>query len=159
MGSTKKNKPKTEKNEIISINPEEYVVDLTGFETKIEELSQKTEELDSLREKMSIDAKFKDLEYVESIDSFISAVLGAMAEIKNDPRALKTAVKTMIANGQFTKLRDLFTALGIAVDKRNEMLGYDSSRQQAGKRKLKLQVLWKGSTGDGAAIQAETTDE
>lgn len=125
---------------------------------RLENVAKTAQSLEAIREDIAVDAKFQDLKYVKMLDNFIYAITDALTQSVKDPRALQTAVKKIVSGGDFKKLKDLLIALNIAVGDRNDLLGFDETRQAKGKKKLKLQVLWKGNTGEQAAIQAETSE-
>jgi len=125
-------------------------------------LADLSNKLTSTREMLSVESRLQDVEYVKQLDAFISVVLEALAEVEKRPTLLKRVVRDIIKNGQFTKLRDLMTTVGIAADKRNAFLSYDEARSPLSKKKLKLNIVWKKEPMTGAieqgGIQAEVEE-
>jgi len=142
--------------EEIAISPETEVEKKIEMQEKIETLAELSQKLSALQERAGIEAKIKDIKFVQKMDEFAELILDALTEEKE---TLKTAIKNMIITGNMTKLRELMTAFGITVDKREQLLSFDQSRAaNRSKRKLKLQVVWRNNDGDTSAVQAEVEE-
>jgi len=147
--------------ETFEITPEKERKEKVEMATQLATLAELSKKLTDARERLSVESRLRDVEYVKRLDAFIAVVLDALAEIQNRPALLKKVVREVIKNGQFTKLKDLMTTVGIAADKRNDLLAYDEARHPASKKKLKLSIVWKKDPETGieqGGVQAEVNE-
>jgi len=148
----KKPNPLTEK---IKKPVSQEIAERAALKNDIETLTDLKNQLEERRNEANLLARLNDVEYVEKLDLFVSTVLDALTE---DPEVTKEAIKTMVKSGNAAKLQNLMTTLGIAMDKRETLMGFDETRVgDRSKKKLKLQLAWKGSANgeNTLAVQAE----
>ncbi len=118
----------------------------------MDSLVEVSRQLQEMREKAALEARYNDIEYVNKIDDFISTILDSISE--NQEGLAKTVVK-MLEQGDTKRLKDLMVALGISIDKREALLGYDEDRRGGNKRKMRLRVAWKGTDGSEGGVSIE----
>lgn len=119
---------------------------------QMENLSELAKRLEDMREEAALKARHKDIDYVEKLDDFISTVLDTLI---GNRKTLEKSIVKMLEKGEIKKLKELMVALGISVDKRENLLGYDETRRGADKRKLRLRVVWKGTDGSQGGVDVE----
>lgn len=119
---------------------------------QMENLSELTRKLEEMREEAALKARYNDIDYVEKLDQFIATVLDTLTDNK---KTLEKSIIKMLEKGEVKKLKELMVALGISIDKRETFLGYDESRRGKDRRKLRLQVVWKGTDGSQAGVNIE----
>lgn len=117
--------------------------------TSVQEIEKVENQLTMERQKMALEARLKDIKYTSELGDLIEIFLETLTE---DPKTFKKVIKKIIEKGQMKELKDLMVALGIAIDKREALLGYDEHRQQK-KGKMRLQVRWMGSAPGGVQIE------
>jgi transcription elongation factor GreA-like protein len=113
------------------------------------EIESLTAQLSQERQLAALQARMDDLKHTEKLSDLLETMLDALTE---DKEAFRKAVLKSVEKGEMKQIKELLIALGIAIDKREVLLGYDEQRQQK-KSKLKLQVLWKEG-GGGVQIEA-----
>ncbi len=119
---------------------------------EMKSISDINKELESLREKAALVARKKDIDYVLQLDEFIETVLSTLAK---DKVALSESISKMISGGNIKLLKELMVAIGITIDKREKLLGFDDQRRRQDGKKLKFEVLWKGGDGSQAGVKIE----
>ena len=119
---------------------------------EIQSVTEISQELEALREKAALIARKKDIDYVLQLDEFIETVLSSLA---NDKHVLAESIAKMLRGGNTKLLKELMVALGISIDKREKLLGFDDQRRKQDSRKLKFEVLWKGGDGSQAGVKIE----
>lgn len=114
-------------------------------------------DLQAEQDVMAMEARFNDLDHIRKLDQISEYILSAIQEaIAEDPVAFKEAVKKIIKDGKFKSLEQLLSAIGIGMDKRENMLStFDNTRGKSNKR-MKLQLHFKGAGGEQVGVQVET---
>ncbi len=117
--------------------------------TSVQEIEKAESQLAVERQKMALEARLNDIKYTSELSDLVETMLESLTE---DPKIFKKSIKTVIEKGKMKELKDLMVALGIAIDKREALLGYDENRQQK-KGKTRLQVRWMGGAPGGVQIE------
>ncbi len=153
-------KKQTKKEEIIDVIPE--VISDTKEIAVIEErerlakIDKSRTELARIREVKAIEARLKDLEYIEKLDKVGESILDILLE---DDRMVKH-LKKALASASAKQLQHILVSLGVTLDKREKLLGYDEERakQGLGAKKTKFQVVFRGPDGAQAGVSVETNE-
>jgi len=153
-------KKQTKKDEIIDVIPE--VISDTKELAVIEErerlaqIDKSRTELARIREVKAIEARLKDLEYIEKLDQVGESILDILLEDDRMINHLKKALESASAK----QLQHILVSLGVTLDKREKLLGYDEERakQGLGAKKTKFQVVFRGPDGAQAGVSVETND-
>jgi hypothetical protein len=138
--------------------PEDEKKEIEQVRGEILSLAQMTDKLKERRDEFAVEAKLNDIGYIEAMDKLIVCVLDGLTEAVKDEKVLSESVKKIISAGKFRELKELMSAFGIIMEKRELLLGFDQTRavSAADKKRMKLQVVWKGSNGEQSAVQVET---
>ncbi len=85
------------------------------------------------QDQSAIEARYRDMRYLEQLDQFIDAMLDAMVQLKEDqPEFYKDMVEKSFKSGNMKQVKDLLVALGVAYDKREQLLSFDNTRDKKG---------------------------
>lgn len=85
------------------------------------------------QEQTAIEARYKDLEYLKMLEDIIESAYQALKEVQAEtPEKFKEMARKSLSKGDFKQFRELMTALGIAYDKREQLLSFDETRKQKG---------------------------
>ncbi len=142
-------KKKEPEPEIIEVEAE--VVE----ETALVSLDKKREVLAREREIKAMEAREKDLYFVEGLSNISQTIVEKMLESDN----LQKFIDKLLKEGKGKDLQALMISLGITLDKREQLLGYDDTRRQqglGGGRRTKFEVVFKGADGSQAGVRVET---
>lgn len=156
----KKNSKKTTNavmNQVIQ-SPKQELDKKIETQEQIDSLVTMTQDLIDMRKRASMQARMNDIKYVKQIDEFMGTVLEAITE---DKEVLKTAIVNVIKQGKMTQFKHLMTALGIATDKRQMLLGFDETRDSGkqNEQKLQLQVVWENEKGGKMGVNASVSNK
>ena len=118
-----------------------------------ERLSELMKQLMEMRREVMILARQRDIEYIDKFDNVIKIILETLVESKE---SLAGSIRQIIESGNAKALKELMIALGITLDKREMLLGFDETRgRREDKKKLKLRVLFSGPDGTRAGVSYE----
>lgn len=116
-------------------------------------LSELMKQLIELRREAMIIAKQKDIEYIDKLDNVIRTILEVLVDGQED---IADSIKRIIQEGNAKAFKELMIALGIVIDKRESLLGFDETRsRKEEKKKLRLRVLFNGPDGTRAGVSYE----
>jgi hypothetical protein len=141
--------------EMAEITPEKETDKALAVHEQIDSLAELSQQLQVLRERVAVEARRNDLEYVTKLDTIARTVLGTLAD---NTDMLRDAVLKMLDKGEIKRLKELMQALDLVVADRERLLGFDETRGQMSKRKLRLQVVWKGTDGSSTGISVEADE-
>jgi len=138
---------------------EVYISPLRETEMKLElydqmqSIAEITEELERLRERAALVARKRDIDYVMQLDEVVETILSTLVDNKAN---LANFVTKILQSGNARHLKELMVALGVTIDKREALLGFDQERSKGGqKKKMRFEVLWKGGDGSQAGVKIE----
>ena len=153
-------KQTNKKNEIIDVTPEvvSEAKELAIIEERerLARIDKSRTELARIREVKAIEARLKDMEYIEKLDKVGESILEVLLE---DDRLIKH-MKKALDGGNAKQLQHILVSLGVTLDKREKLLGYDEERakQGLGAKKTKFQVVFRGPDGAQAGVSVETNE-
>ena len=126
--------------------------ELNSLDALTKSLNEKM--LTEKREEMMLTSRLKDIEYVNKMDELISIILDVLTEdgVKDKLRA---GITKALEKGDMKQLKELMVAFAIPVDKREQLLGFDSTRTGDNKKKAKISFMFSGSNGEKCAGQVE----
>ena len=76
-----------------------------------------------------------------------------------DGDRLDKFVDRMLKEGKGKDLQAIMIALGITLDKREQLLGFDESRMRRGEgKRTQFKVVFKGADGSQAGVSVESSD-
>lgn len=108
------------------------------------------------QEQAAIEARYRDMRYIEQLDEFIDAVLDAMAKLREEnPEFYKNMVEKAFKNGNMKQVKDLLVALGVAYDKREQLLSFDNTREKKGVGIAEFEFRF--ATPDGSQMGAKVS--
>lgn len=108
------------------------------------------------QEQTAIEARYRDMRYIEQLDEFIDAVLDAMAKLREEnPKFYKDMVEKAFKNGNMKQVKDLLVALGVAYDKREQLLSFDNTREKKGVGIAEFEFRF--ATPDGSQMGAKVS--
>ncbi len=108
------------------------------------------------QEQTAIEARYRDMRYIEQLDEFIDAVLDAMAKLREEnPEFYKDMVEKAFKNGNMKQVKDLLVALGVAYDKREQLLSFDNTREKKGVGIAEFEFRF--ATPDGSQMGAKVS--
>lgn len=108
------------------------------------------------QEQTAIEARYRDMRYIEQLDEFIDAVLDAMAKLREEnPEFYKDMVEKAFKNGNMKQVKDLLVALGVAYDKREQLLSFDNTREKKGVGIAEFEFRF--ATSDGSQMGAKVS--
>ena len=108
------------------------------------------------QEQTAIEARYRDMRYIEQLDEFIDAVLDAMAKLREEnPEFYKNMVEKAFKNGNMKQVKDLLVALGVAYDKREQLLSFDNTREKKGVGIAEFEFRF--ATPDGSQMGAKVS--
>lgn len=110
------------------------------------------QELEKEREVQALEARLKDIGYIRKLDEVSETILDVLLE---DNR-LVNYLKKALADGNARAIQHIMVALGVTLDKREKLLGYDETRA-AQTKKTHFKVLFKGADGSQAGVSVETS--
>ena len=152
----RRNKKDPEVIETIAKNVE--ATDLVPAELKEQVIAEIEEQKDVLalhREKKALEARKKDLVLIEDIDKISRKLIDRLL----DGDRLDKFVDRMLKEGKGKDLQSIMIALGITLDKREKLLGFDESRMQRGEgKRTQFKVVFKGADGSQAGVSVESSD-
>ena len=119
----------------------------------VQSKEQKLEELQTQREIKQYESRLKDLELIDNMDRVAEIFMNALLD--DDGEKLRAFVDRVVRGGKGRDLKDMMLALGVALDKRDKLLGFDEHRAKQ-QKKTKFQVLFKGNDGTQAGVSVET---
>lgn len=151
----KKNKKDPEVIETIVENVES--TDLVPAELKEQVIAELEEQKDVLalhREKKSLEARMKDLVYIDQIDQITAKLVDKLLEEDK----LEKFLDRMLEEGKGKDLQAIMISLGITLDKREKLLGFDQERLQRDKKRQTFKVVFKGADGSQAGVSVESSE-
>jgi len=152
----RRNKKDPEVIETIAKNVE--ATDLVPAELKEQVIAEIEEQKDVLalhREKKALEARKKDLVLIEDIDKISRKLIDRLL----DGDRLDKFVDRMLKEGKGKDLQAIMIALGITLDKREQLLGFDESRMRRGEgKRTQFKVVFKGADGSQAGVSVESSD-
>jgi len=101
---------------------------------------------------LALEARLKDLKYIQKLDKVSETILDVLLE---DDR-LTNYLKKALDSGNVRAIQHVMVALGVTLDKREKLLGYDATRA-AQMKKTQFKVLFKGTDGSQAGVSVETS--
>ena len=151
----RKNKKDPEVIETIVENVES--TDLVPAELKEQVIAELEEQKDVLalhREKKSLEARMKDLVYIDRIDQITAKFVDKLLEEDK----LEKFLDRMLEEGKGKDLQAIMISLGITLDKREKLLGFDQERLQRDKKRQTFKVVFKGADGSQAGVSVESSE-
>jgi hypothetical protein len=151
----RKNKKDPEVIETIVENVES--TDLVPAELKEQVIAELEEQKDVLalhREKKSLEARMKDLVYIDQIDQITAKFVDKLLEEDK----LEKFLDRMLDEGKGKDLQAIMISLGITLDKREKLLGFDQERLQRDKKRQTFKVVFKGADGSQAGVSVESSE-
>ena len=151
----RKNKKDPEVIETIVKNVES--TDLVPAELKEQVIAELEEQKDVLalhREKKSLEARMKDLVYIDQIDQITAKFVDKLLEEDK----LEKFLDRMLDEGKGKDLQAIMISLGITLDKREKLLGFDQERLQRDKKRQTFKVVFKGADGSQAGVSVESSE-
>jgi hypothetical protein len=125
------------------------------WEQHMEKLATLADALEERRQEVALAEREKDIEYIEKVDVLLDGILDAFVDVlKEDNEAFKKSVRKVLESGKLMHLKELMIALGVAMDKREMLLGFDNSRG-GNKKRMKLEVVWKSKSGEQCGVRVE----
>ena len=118
----------------------------------VEMIELSKQELEKQREVQALEARMKDLGYIRKLDEVSETILDILLE---DGR-LTNYLKKILDSGNVRAIQHIMVALGVTLDKREKLLGYDETRLKQTK-KTQFKVLFKGADGSQAGVSVETS--
>ena len=118
----------------------------------VEMLELSKQELEKRREVQALEARMKDLGYIRKLDEVSETILDILLE---DGR-LTNYLKKILDSGNVRAIQHIMVALGVTLDKREKLLGYDETRLKQTK-KTQFKVLFKGADGSQAGVSVESS--
>jgi hypothetical protein len=152
------NKNRRKENEdIIDVTPENAesteLVTADLKEQMLAKIEEEREVLVAKREKKALEARMKDLVYIDQIDQITAKLVDKLLE---DDK-LEKFIDRMLEEGKGRDLQAIMIALGITLDKREKLLGFDEERLRRGEgKKTMFKVVFKGADGSQAGVSVET---
>lgn len=146
-----------ENEDIIGVTPENAesteLVPADLKEQMLAEIEEEREVLAAKREKKSLEARMKDLVYIDNIDQITQKLVDKLLEEDK----LDKFIDRMLEEGKGRDLQAIMIALGITLDKREKLLGFDEERLRRGEgKKTMFKVVFKGADGSQAGVSVET---
>jgi translation initiation factor RLI1 len=153
----RKNKKDPEVIETIVENVES--TDLVPAELKEQVIAELEEQKDVLalhREKKALEARMKDLVYIDRIDQITAKFVDKLLEEDK----LEKFLDRMLEEGKGKDLQAIMISLGITLDKREKLLSFDEERlkRNDGGKRTQFRVVFKGSDGSQAGVSVETSE-
>lgn len=106
------------------------------------------------QEQTAIEARYKDLEYLKMLEDIIESAYQALKEVQAEtPEKFKEMVRKSLSKGDFKQFRELMTALGIAYDKREQLLSFDETRKQRGVGITEFEFRFASPDGAQAGVR------
>jgi len=118
----------------------------------IEIVELQKQELEKRREVQALEARLKDLRYIQKLDEVSETILNVLLE---DDRLTNYLVKAL-DSGNVRAIQHILVSLGVTLDKREKLLGYDETRA-AQTKKTQFKVLFKGADGSQAGVSVESS--
>ncbi len=118
----------------------------------VEMIELSKQELEKQREVQALEARMKDLGYIRKLDEVSETILDILLE---DGR-LTNYLKKILDSGNVRAIQHIMVALGVTLDKREKLLGYDETRLKQTK-KTQFKVLFKGADGSQAGVSVESS--
>ena len=127
------------------------------WEHYMEKMSVMANALTERQHEVALIERKKDIEYVEKIDDLLSVFLNSFTEvIHEDEKLFKGYIRKAFETGKFNQIRDMMISmLGIPLDKREMLLGFDETRQKKRSDHVKLEVVWKNNSGEQCGVRIE----
>jgi|BioPla2DNA2_1021312.scaffolds.fasta_scaffold128426_2 hypothetical protein len=127
-------------------------VALARVERDVATIDQSKQELEKRREVLALEARLKDLRYIQKLDEVSETILDVLLE---DDR-LTNYLKKALDSGNVRAIQHILVSLGVTLDKREKLLGYDETRA-AQTKKTQFKVLFKGADGSQAGVSVESS--
>ena len=125
---------------------------IARVERDVEIIDLSKQELEKRREVQALEARLKDLRYIQKLDEVSETILNVLLE---DDRLTNYLVKAL-DSGNVRAIQHIMVALGVTLDKREKLLGYDETRA-AQTKKTQFKVLFKGADGSQAGVSVESS--
>ncbi len=132
--------------------PQKQNTALAKVERDVEIIDLSKQELEKRREVQALEARMKDLRYIQKLDEVSETILNVLLE---DDRLTNYLVKAL-DSGNVRAIQHILVSLGVTLDKREKLLGYDETRA-AQTKKTQFKVLFKGADGSQAGVSVETS--
>ncbi len=123
---------------------------IARVERDVEIIDLSKQELEKRREVQALEARLKDIGYIRKLDEVSETILDVLLE---DDR-LVDYLKRILDSGNVRAIQHVMVALGVTLDKREKLLGYDETRA-AQTKKTQFKVLFKGADGSQAGVSVE----
>ena len=119
---------------------------------EVDSLAVMMKQLSELRQVVSLEARKTDLEQIQKIGKITGTLLDIVVDnYENIREAMSEALK----KGNLRALKDISEAIQRMAEVREMLLGFDETRQAQSKRKMRLQVVWKGTDGSSGGLNIE----
>lgn len=112
--------------------------------------------LQEQQEVAALAARHNDLRYIRKMDEIIDKVLTAFEDvIVEDPENLKEAMRKVLKKGDMIGFKNLMVALGVAYEKREQLLSFDSTRAQK-QGNFTYEAVWVNKEGEKVGVKVKS---
>lgn len=112
------------------------------------------------QEQTAIESRYKDLEYLKMLEDIIEGAYQALKEVQAEtPEKFKEMVVKSLSKGDFKQFRELMTALGVAYDKREQLLSFDGTRKQKGAGIAEFEAVFATPEGGQVGVRVKSSEK